>query len=208
MPQDVQRGESIRSFHRVFEKDRRLHSIPSGDRPIVLPFEDGVAVRAFSYAVALAGGAFMLLHLPLIGDIMGLAPRVVWYAVVPVLFGVAGSRVERDGLALHRWLELEARHRFTPRVRHGGRAVRPEGRIMSLRGKLPIGRDHHGPSLRGARIAGPGRVEFSEPVGVLERRRGPAVIRPVAALTPRQRKRAICAAAVDLNAGDMLEVRP
>lgn len=205
--EDLQRGETIRSYSRAFDHDRRLHSIPSGDRPIVLG-EEGIAVRAFGYAAVLIALAFVLLRLPLIGDVMGLVPVVVWYAVVPVLFGVAGSRVERDGLALHRWLELEARHRLTPRVRHGGRAVRPEGRTVTLGGKLAIARDHHGPHLQPARIAGPGRVEFTDPVGVLQRRRGPSIARPLPALRRRERKRAHTAQAVDLDPGETLEIRP
>lgn len=200
-------GETIRSYSRAFDHDRRLHSIPSGDRPIVLG-EDGIAVRALPYAAVLALLAFVLLRLPLIGDVMGLVPAIVWYAVVPVLFGVAGSRKEPDGLALHRWLELEARHRLTPRVRHGGRAVRPEGRTVALGGKLAIARDHRGPHLQPARVTGPGRVEFAEPVGVLQRRRGPSIVRPLPALTRREHKRAHTAQAVDLDPDETLEVRP
>lgn len=203
---DLQRGETIRSYSRAFEHDRRIHSIPSGDRPIVLG-EEGIAVRAFAYAAVLAAAAFVLLRLPLIGDVMGLVPAIVWYVVVPVLGGLGGSRVERDGLALHRWLELEARHRLTPHVHHGGRAVRPEGRTVALSGRLVIARDHHGP-LQPARIAGPGRVEFAEPVGVLQRRRGPSIARPLAVLGRRERKRARTAQAVDLDPDETLEIRP
>lgn len=198
----------IRSYHRAFEKDRRLHSIPSGDKPIVLPFEDGLPVRAFGYTAVLVLLALGLLRVPLIGELMRVVNPVVWVVVVPVMLGIAGSRVERDGLALHRWAELQARHRLTPRVRHGNRAVRPAERAVRLSGRILIGFDHHGEGLRPARLTGPGHVAFGGPVAVIERRRGPAVVRPVAALTDSQRKRAVQATAIDLDAADTLEIRP
>lgn len=211
MAPDVQPGETIRSYHRAFERDRRLHSIPAGgNRQIPLPFfeETGLPVRAFGYAALLVGLAFVLLRMPGISDAMRLAPEIVWYLVLPCVLGVAASMVERDGMALHRWLELEARHRLTPRVRHGGRAVRAEGRSVPVGGRLLVGPDHHGPALRPARLIGPGRVAFSEPMGVLERRRGRSIARPLDALSGSQRKRAAVARAVDLDAGERLEVRP
>lgn len=226
--------EVIRSYQRIFRPERRIYSIEG--RP--LPVPGGVPLRWLAYAsgtlvsaivlsahssgVALliagaagiaalgAGGRRAAIGAALCGflfaEVGGWVVAVVdWplrLIVVPAAVATLATQATPDGRTAERfalsWLLL----RLTPARRSLGREVstprRPQGGD-----ELWVAPDERSPDLRRGTVRGPAQVVFSVAVEQRRRRR-----RVVVRRLGWHRRRGSIAQSVELDAGEVLEVRP
>jgi hypothetical protein len=226
--------EAIRSYQRIFRPERRIYSIEG--RP--LPVPGGVPLRWLAYAsgtlvsaivlsarspgiavlVAAAAGVAAVgaggrraaigaalcgfLFVEVGGWIVAALDWPLRLIVVPVAVATLATQATPDGRTAERfalsWLLL----RLTPTRRSLGREVSAPDRFRR-EVELWVAADERSPDLRRGTVRGPARVTF--PVAVEQRRRRRKI---VVRRLGWHRRRGSVARTVDLDAGEVLEVRP
>jgi hypothetical protein len=158
----------IRSFHRVFETDRRIYSIERGPGRDPLPISvmpNGIPLPGI-YLFAAAEITVIVLSLaPGLGTLVELLPPLVRFVMLPLAVAVAGLQPMPDGrsapvVALS-WLGWRARQ---GRAAWGERAARPGP------ARVRAAWDADSPRLRACRVTGPARVGFRRSVRLTTRR--------------------------------------
>lgn len=191
---------TVRSYRRVFRVDRRIFRIPNTN--FVLPVPGGVPLSSLGYfagavlAMALAG------RVPVLGALVGMLSPPLRWVIVPLAVTVLLSRAAPDGRAAHRYMATWLALRLRARRRFLGRVVALEGEPVPWHADLPLRASGAGRELRRARISGPARIRFGEPVEVLTGRRGRARVRAA-----RGGEGAVTRA-LRLAEGESVEVRP
>lgn len=149
-------------------------------------------------AVAVSVGAWAL------GFLLGLLDWPLRLVVLPAAVGTLATQAAPDGRRADRfavsWLAL----RLAPRRRSLGRPVPSAGARQSFGGALWVAPDEHAPTMRRARLRGPGALAFAVPVlvrraGLLRRR---LVARPARSAAQGAEGR------LALGEGELVEVRP
>jgi TcpE family len=151
------------------------------------------AVLAAASAVALTAG----------GLVVGVVDWPLRLVVLPAVGATMLTQISPDGRSLPRYLVSLARVRIAGRRRLGA-ALPVAGASRRLELRVAVAADRHQPTLHRARITGPCRVRFAEPVLVLRRRRGVRLM-PVAA---EPRRRGVMVDVLDVGSGERVEVRP
>jgi TcpE family len=157
----------IRSYRRVFRVDRRIYRV---DR-WALPVPGGVPLRGVVYFAIALLAVIGEGELPLLGDLVGLLSPPLRYVILPLGIAVLGAQASPDGRSAHRFAGDWMRARVRRRRRSAGRPVPLEGESIAWHGSVAVCWDGSSTDLRRARVTGPARVSFAEPVHV-ERRRG------------------------------------
>ncbi len=191
---------TVRSYRRVFDVDRRIHRI---DR-WVLPIPGGLPLRTLGYFVGTLLVVLIVDGLPLIGDLIGALSPPMRYVLIPAAVAAIGSQVAPDGRAAHRYALTWLAFALRPRRRSAGRTVPHEGELVPSAGELAVRGDETRPTAGRARIRGPAQVDLPEPMA-LRSTRGGWEARPVGAGA---RGPTTVSDAVDLEAGEVLELRP
>jgi hypothetical protein len=137
----------------------------------------------------------------------GLVVRLVdWplrLVVLPAVVATALTQIAPDGRSVRRHLLSLARVRIAGRRRLG--VALPAAGRRRLELAIAVAPDVHQPLLRRARVVGPCRVLFVEPVLVVWRRRGTVRVVPVAG---ERRRRGPMVDVLSIAAGEKIEVRP
>lgn len=193
---------TVRSYRRVFHVDRRIYRI---DR-WAIPVPGGVPLRGVFYFVAALLAVLVLSALPLAGAVLAALDPPLRYVVLPLAVAALGTQVAPDGRLAHRFARDWLAHKLRRRRRSAGRPVPLEGEPVPWHAELPLRADEHTTELRRARIRGPARVFFAEPLAVATGRRGRRKARPLRAR--RRRDRGTVLDSIELEAGETLEVRP
>lgn len=197
-------GETIavRSYRRVFRLERRIYRI---DR-FPVPVPGGIPLRALVAFLLALIALVLAARMPGLATLVGLLSPPLRYAVVPLALAVLATQVAPDGRSAPRFLLSWLTFRLRAPRRAAGRAVPREGEARQLDIVLALRRDWHCPELRRARVHGPVRVRFREPVALRKRRGGRLQALPVAG--KRWLGTAQAVSALDLRAGERLELRP
>lgn len=225
---------AIRSYQRIFRPERRIYSIEG--RP--LPVPGGVPLRWLAYAsgalvaaivlparspglAALVAGAAAIaalgsggrkaaagaalcgfLFVEIGGWIVAALDWPLRLIVVPAAVATLATQATPDGRAAERfalsWLLL----RLTPARRSLGREV-PALRHPRDDCELWVAADERSPNLRRGQVRGPAQITFSVAVEQRRRRR-----RVIARRLGWHRRRGSVARTLELEAGEVLEVRP
>jgi hypothetical protein len=223
---------AIRSYQRIFRPERRIYSVEG--RP--LPVPGGVPLRWLAYAsgsllatimlsarsagfalliaaaAAIAGhgvgwrraaavGALSgFLFVEVGGWVVGVLDWPLRLIVLPAAVATLAMQATPDGRTAERfalsWLLL----RLSPRRRSLGRALSSPDRLGA---ELWVAPDERSPQLRRGRVCGPAQISFSVPVEERRRRR-----KVVARRLGWHRRRGAVARTLNLEAGEVLEVRP
>lgn len=123
--------------------------------------------------------------------------------VVPAVAASALTQLSPDGRSVVRYLRSLARVRVAGR-RRLGEALPAAGRRRSLAMAVAVSGDAHRPVLGRARITGPCRVSFADPVLVRRGRRG----RRAVPVSGERRRLGVMVDVLELERGERLEVRP
>jgi hypothetical protein len=226
----------VRSYQRLFHPVRRIYAIDGRTLPIpgglplrwlaaaTLALLVVLALAAMSPAIMiLAGalGAFSMLRSGrrrLAVAAAGMASSATLAAgliltvidwplrlvVLPAVIATAMTQLSFDGRPAHRfaWSWLGVRVAGRRRLGH------PLPPMTAARGRgwsVRVAHDAHGAKLHRARVAGPARVRFAAAVVLLGGRRGRRIVKPV---DHRGRRGGLMLDAVELSAGERLEIRP
>jgi len=192
---------TVRSYRRVFRVDRRIFRIPNTNW--VLPVPGGVPLSALGYFAGAFLAMFFLGRVPLVGAAVGALSPPLRFVIVPLAVAMLLSRAAPDGRGAHRYVAAWLGLRLRSRRRSLGRVVALEGEPVAWQAELPLRGDGSEPDLRRARISGPARLRFAEPIAVRPGRRRRAVARPASAEEGRP-----ATTLVRLAEGETLEVRP
>jgi hypothetical protein len=179
----------------------------AGVHPVVIAAGSGLAyvsavrlgrrregvVLALASAVALTAA----------GLVVGVVDWPLRLVVLPAVGATVLTQIAPDGRSVRRHLLSQARVRIAGRRRLGA-ALPVAGASRRLELRVAVAADRHQPTLAPARISGPCRVLFAEPVLVLRRRRGVRLV-PVAA---ERRRRGVMVQVLDVGPGERVEVRP
>jgi hypothetical protein len=112
----------IRSYRRVFDVDHRVRKI-GNDLRVDEYVPDGIPLLGITYFFAALATIYALLHLPIVGPILGLLPWFILYLAIPMGVGYAGVQVRPDGLAAHRFALNWVRYQTQPKRRVNGQRV-------------------------------------------------------------------------------------
>lgn len=228
----------IRSYQRIFCPERRLYQIEGRRLPVpggvplrwlgwaagallvVLALSAGSEVVALAAALGvgvagvgvggrwlgLVAGGLGLVAVPLLGVVLGLVDWPLRLVVLPALVATLATQATPDGRRADRfaWSWLVAR--MSARRWSLGRALPPAGQAQPVCGELWVA-GCGGPVLRRGRVRGPAGVWFGEPVVLT---RGRVRRQRLVARRPGSRSSSggMSAAAVELGAGEVLELRP
>jgi hypothetical protein len=122
----------IRSYRRVFDVDHRVRKI-GNDVRVDEYVPDGIPLLGITYFFATLVTIYALLHLPIIGLILGVLPWFILYLAIPMGVGYAGVQVRPDGLAAHRFALNWVRYQTQPKRRVNGQRVPVVGYRMRPR---------------------------------------------------------------------------
>lgn len=112
----------IRSYRRVFDVDHRVRKI-GNDVRVDEYVPDGFPLLGIAYFFATLVTIYALLHLPIIGLVLGVLPWFILYLAIPMGVGYAGVQVRPDGLAAHRFALNWLRYQTQPKRRVNGQRV-------------------------------------------------------------------------------------
>lgn len=156
----------IRSFRVVFELDRRLHRIDRWRLP--LPY--GLPLRSLGYAAGALLAVLVAGALPVIGQVLGLLPAPVRFALIPgaVAYGLTAVRV--DGRPAHDVALALVGWWLRPRVMVAWQRGAKPGDQIRL-GDIAYAPDCSGPRLRRGRVRGPATAIVRTRARATERRR-------------------------------------
>jgi hypothetical protein len=153
---DARRSE-VRSFREVFALERRIYRI---DRLRLNP--TGVPVRGVAYSAALLVLAQLADGLPLLGELLGLAPWPLRDLVAPVTLAAALALLRVDGRPAHDALVSAARFALGARQLSGFERREPIGSVWRP-GALVVITDGSESHLRELTYRGPGDVLVDAP---------------------------------------------
>jgi hypothetical protein len=151
-------GISIRSFRVVFDLERRIHKIDRWRIPV--PY--GLPLRGIAYWAAAMLVTVVAGRLPLAGELVGVLPAPIRFAIVPVAVAYALVRVQIDGRPAHTALAAWMRFALSPRRVAGLRAVPRVGAVVRL-GDIAVLPDQRGARYRPVVIEGPAAVLLRYP---------------------------------------------
>lgn len=191
---------TVRSYRRVFDVDRRIHRV---DR-WVLPIPGGLPLRTLGYFVGTLLVILVVDGFPLIGDLIGALSPPMRYVLIPGAVAALGSQVAPDGRSAHRYALTWLGFHLRPRRRSAGRAVPLEGELVPSGGEVAMRADETSPLARRARVYGPARVDLAEPMALRQTRNG----WEARSTGDAGRGATTVSDAVDLEPGEVLEVRP
>jgi hypothetical protein len=152
---------------------------------------------------ALAAGAATTGGACLLGTVLGLLDWPLRLIVLPAAIGTLATQATPDGRRADRFLASWLALRLAPRRRSLGRALPTLGVAHALDAALWVAPDEHSPTLRRARLRGPGSFAFATPVGLRH-----AGLRRQALARPGRGEGVPAGARLSLSAGERLEVRP
>lgn len=155
----------IRSYHKCFRLERRLHRVERWRIPV--PY--GVPVRGIVYAAALLLLMLILGTLPVIRDLLGVLHPTFRFAVIPALGAWAMTRWKVDGRSAPRAGAAWLRWRLGPsRVA----AFRPAPALgPTPLGEVTVAPDEYGARLRKGVVEGPATAVLRYPVSAQSHRR-------------------------------------
>jgi len=152
----------LRTYGQLWRPERRIHAI-EGHR---IPFPGGLPIVAALYFIALLALVLVVGRLPVLGDLLGLAPAPVRYVLAPAVGAAALWRMRPDGRSAPAAAATRALHLVRPSRSVAGRRARSG--LLNRPARVPIAPDLTGPPVPG-RLCGQGEVCFGLP---LERHRG------------------------------------
>ena len=155
----------IRSFRVVFALERRLHRI---DR-FRLPLPYGVPLRGLAYAAVALLLIVLAGRLPVVGELIGLAPAPFRYMLLPAGTGFLLARARVDGRPAHGFALAWLRFRAAPKRINAFRptaAVDERRRIFDPIVFMP---DDSAATYRPARVKGPATIRVAYPANVTQR---------------------------------------
>jgi hypothetical protein len=225
----------IRSYERIFRPERRIYSIEGRPLPVPggvplrwLAYASGSLLGsivltahspgfAFLVAVtfaiaglgvggrkaAVAGALCGLLSVEIGGWIVAALDWPLRLIVLPAAVATLATQATPDGRRAERFAASWLLLRLAPRRRSLGRELPAPGLPHQLGAELWVGADQHSPDLRRCRVSGPAQVSFSMAVEERRRRRKVTVRR-----LGWHRRRGQVAHTVNLDPGEVLEVRP
>ncbi len=227
---------AIRSYQRIFKPDRRIYQIDGRRLPVpggvplnwlVWVFGTLLVILVLSsrsllftlvaavagallgagsrgWRGAVAAGAVVACGVQVCGLLLGWVDWPLRLLVLPGLVATAAGQLTPDGRSAHRYLLSRAVVRFRVARRSLERPVMVDGQVVDWAPRVWVAPDHYSPVLHYGCIHGPARVVFGRRV-VLTARRGRHVARPAAG--HRMREREVLAEVVQLEAGQVLEIR-
>jgi TcpE family len=227
----------IRSYQRIFKPDRRIYQIDGRRLPVpggvplnwlVWAFGTLLAVLVLSsrsllftlvaggvgallgagsrgWRGAVAAGAVAACAVQVCGLLLGWVDWPLRLLVLPGLVATAAGQLTPDGRSAHRYLLSRVAVRLRAARRSLERPVTVDGEMADWAPRVWVAPDHYSPVLYHGRVQGPARVVFGREV-VLTPRRGRHVARPAAG--HRMREREVLAEVVQLERGQVLEIRP
>jgi TcpE family len=130
--------------------------------------------------------------------------------ILPIAVATLAGQVTPDGRPAHRYLLSWLSVKFLrPERQSLDRPVPADGRVELWGPWTWIAADEHTPTLGRGRVRGPARLEFTDPVVVIDARgrwRRRFVVTPAAGRRPRRGDQ--IADAIDLGTGRTVEIRP
>lgn len=140
----------VRSYGLVFKIERKLFKIDRWR----LPLPGGVEIRAIVYGGVILLGTLIVSRLPGLGDILGLLPAPVHWALIPGGLTFVLLKLQIEGRAPHRVLASLVGWYFSERLIAGaGKADRPQ--VHAPIQTIWITPDWRTPRYRQATIHGP-----------------------------------------------------
>ena len=226
----------IRSYQRIFKPDRRIYQVDGRRLPVpggvplnwlIWAFGTLVVILVLSsrsllftlvaagvgallgagsrgWRGAVAAGAVVACAVQVCGLLLGWVDWPLRLLVLPGLVATAAGQLTPDGRSAHRYLLSRTAVRLRGARRSLERPVMVDGQVADWAPRVWVAPDHHSPVLYHGRIHGPAQVAFGRQV-VLTARRGRHVARPAAG--HRMRDREVLAEVVQLEAGQVLEIR-
>jgi hypothetical protein len=185
-----------------------LELMIAGPRPIVALAAAGLVygsvARLGRRRRALVAAAVVGVVLLVAGAAIGTMDWPLRFVVIPAAGATALTQIAPDGRRPVRYLRSLARVQVAGR-RRGEVALPSAGAPRRLVLELRVAADHYGPALHRARITGPCRLAFAEPVLVIGRRGRARRLVPVAG---ERRRMGVMVDRLDLAVGHRVEVRP
>ncbi len=226
----------VRSYQRIFKPDRRIYQIDGRRLPVPggvplawLGWAAGtllvvlvLSTRSLLFTAVAAGiggllgaergwrGALIAsiciaATVQLSGVVLGWVDWPLRLLVLPGFVATAAGQLTPDGRSGHRYLFSRIMVRLRAGRRSLGRPVTVDGEQWTWSPRVWFGHDEHHPVLHHGRVHGPARVVFARRV-VLTPARGRLIARPAAGR--RVREGEMVAMCVDLDEGQVVEVRP
>ena len=229
---------SIRSYQRIFRPDRRLYQVEGRRLPVpggvplrwlghatatlvgvvalsgrsttvVILLAAAAGLGALSAAGGRAGllaAASALVLLPLVGLLLAELDWPLRLLIVPALVATLLTQATPDGRPAHRFALSLAALWLAPARRSLDRTLAVAGEPVAFGWRVGVAPDEYGQKLRRGRVTGPAHVAFRDTVAVRRRRlrARSLVARPLS----RRRRGAAAVDALELAAGERLEVRP
>jgi len=188
---DTNRTIEVRSYHEVFNLERRVYSLGLGRGRSLRLNPKGVPVRGAAYCAAAILAVVIAGRLPILGAIVNVLPSSLWpvtYLVIPGLAGAALAMVKPEGRAAHYWVLSRGYGVTAARHLTGGLTSTPSWWTWAIAQPLvliPNGTEaiarrftYTGPGI--VRVAVAHRREITETPTLLDRLRR----RPAAQITP------------------------
>jgi hypothetical protein len=166
----------------------------------------GAARRERGGRAAAVVASFTLVAVPVAGWLLAGLDWPLRFVVVPALVATLATQPTPDGRSAMRHVLSRLLLQLRGGRRSVGRPLPADGASRAFLPRLRVAHDEHGPSLRRARVHGPARVDFAEPVSVAKRRLRRGVV--VRTLPRRRRRNAAVVQSLELPAGWVAEVRP
>jgi len=228
---------NVRSYQRIFSPERRIYQIEGWPLPVpggvslrwlgwvlgslvaILGVGSGSAIPPMVAAAAAGAGGLAIgdrtagllaaaaatIGCLLARVLLGALDWPIRLVVLPIGLATAATQATPDGRRPERYAASWLALRIASPRRSLGRALPAIEANRNHAPQLWVAGDHRGSRLRPARFTGPGVVHFRTPVAVRRQLVGSGLLAFCPGrLTPRSRLRE----AVELRAGETLEVRP
>jgi hypothetical protein len=166
----------------------------------------GAARRERGGRAAAVVASFTLVAVPVAGWLLVGLDWPLRFVVVPALVATLATQPTPDGRSATRHVLSRLSLQLRGGRRSLGRPLPADGARRAFAPRLRVAQDEHGPILRRARVHGPARVDFSEPVSVARRRLRRGVV--VRTLPRRRRRHAAVVQSLELAVGRVAELRP
>jgi hypothetical protein len=186
---DTNRTIEVRSYHEVFDLERRIYSLGMGRGRSLRLNPKGVPVRGVAYSAAAILAFVIAGRLPILGVLIGVIPWwPITYLVIPSAIGAVLAMAKPEGRAAHHWVTSRVHGATAARHLTGGLVSTPSWWTHAFASPLvliPNGTEsiarrftYTGPGI--VRVAIAHRREITETPTLLDRLRR----RPAAQITP------------------------